>query len=121
MKIPEPGNYRYDESMRFDVTITDDLTISKSPDVVSLDAEEVRFPLIVRSVETGDRFVPFGMTGHKLVSDYLTDRKLSVLEKRRQLVMTDRDGNILWLVGQRVDHHYRITAQTTKVLRIVIR
>lgn len=121
MKIPEPGNYRYDESMRFDVTITDDLTISKSPDVVSLDAEEVRFPLIVRPVETGDRFVPFGMTGHKLVSDYLTDRKLSVLEKRRQLVMTDRDGNILWLVGQRVDHHYRITAQTTKVLRIVIR
>ena len=121
MKIPETGNYRYDESMRFDVSVSDDLTISTSPDCASLDASKVKFPLIVRPVETGDSFVPFGMTGHKLVSNYLTDSKLSMLEKRCQLVMTDRDGHIIWLVGKRVDNNYRMTAQTTQVLRIAIR
>lgn len=30
----------------------------------------------------GDKFVPFGMTGKKNVSDYLTDRKFSLFEKR---------------------------------------
>jgi tRNA(Ile)-lysidine synthase len=61
------------------------------------------------------------MTGHKLVSDFLTDLKLTVVAKRCQLVVTDCEGNILWVVGQRTDNRYRITAQTTSMLSIVLR
>jgi tRNA(Ile)-lysidine synthase len=63
-------------------------------------------------------FCPFGMEGHKLVSDFLTDSKLSLLEKRRQLVVTDATGAILWLVGLRTDNRYRVTPQTTTILRL---
>ena len=74
----------------------------------------------MRLVQSGDAFCPLGMEGHKLVSDFLTDRKLTLLEKRRQLVVTAANGDILWLVGQRPDNRYRITPQTTHVLIITI-
>ena len=60
------------------------------------------------------------MTGKKLVSDFLTDRKCSLIEKRNQLVVTDKDNVILWLVGHRTDNRFRVTAQTTKVLQIAL-
>ena len=60
------------------------------------------------------------MDGHKLVSDFLTDRKVSLREKRRQLVVTNANGDIIWLVGQRPDNRYRITPQTHQMLRIAL-
>lgn len=119
MKIPETGRYRYDEKTCFDVIMTNEVSISKASDTVTLDADTVRFPLTVRPVETGDRFCPYGMEGHRLVSDFLTDSKLSLIDKRRQLVVTDGDGQIIWLVGLRSDHRYRVTEQTATILRIV--
>ncbi len=116
--IPETGRYRLDENVCFDVSKTDDLSISKSPDVCTLDAGGLRFPLTIRPVHQGDRFQPYGMQGQKLVSDFLTDLKQNLLEKRRQLVVTDATGAILWLVGLRTDHRYRITSETSTVLRI---
>ncbi len=116
LRIPEPGNYRFSPEILFSLKITDDISISKSDDCVSLDAANIQFPLTIRKVASGDVFCPFGMDRHKLVSDFLTDRKVSLLEKRRQLVVTNANGDILWLVGHRPDNRYRITPQTTKVL-----
>ena len=67
---------------------------------------------------TGDRFRPFGMRGSKLVSDYLTDRKKSIIEKRNQLVVVDAQGEIVWLVGERVASTCAVTPATTDILRM---
>ena len=119
MKIPEEGRYRYDDNICFDVRQTNEISISKSSDCVTLDAKAIRFPLTIRPVQTGDRFCPYGMEGHRLVSDFLTDSKLSLIDKRRQLVVTDSDGQIIWLVGLRSDHRFRVTEQTSTILQIV--
>jgi tRNA(Ile)-lysidine synthase len=58
------------------------------------------------------------MSGHRLISDFLTDLKLSVLEKRRQLVVTDATDTILWLVGLRTDNRFRVNPDTTTILRL---
>ena len=118
MRIPEDGIYKYQGDMRFRVTISNNVDISKSDDCATLDKEKVEFPLTVRITQPGDRFVPFGMNGSKLVSDYLTDRKISLWAKRSQMVVTDANDNILWLVGHRTDHRFRITPSTTSVLKI---
>jgi tRNA(Ile)-lysidine synthase len=57
------------------------------------------------------------MTHEKKVSDYLIDIKMSMAEKGRQFVLTS-DGQIVWLVGQRIDERNRITKQTENVLKI---
>lgn len=92
--------------------------VSKSPHIATLDADKVAFPLTVRRVEAGDWMVPFGMTGRKLLSDLMTDRKMNVFEKRRQLVVVDAQGVIAWAVGLRTDHRVAVDDQTQTVLEI---
>lgn len=118
IKIPETGTYRYDETTTCKIEITEDLSISKSADIATVDADKVKFPLTIRPIENGDWFIPFGMTGRKLVSDYLTDIKYSILQKRRQLVLVDASGSIVWVLGCRTDNRFKVSAETTKMLRI---
>lgn len=121
MKIPESGVYVIDDNTRLKISIesiTKGFSPSKSNETITIDAGKVKFPLTVRPYRNGDKFIPFGMKGRKLISDYLTDKKLSNFEKKEQLVLTDKSDNILWLIGQRTDNRFKITDQTTKSLRI---
>jgi tRNA(Ile)-lysidine synthase len=61
------------------------------------------------------------MRGSKLVSDYLTDRKKSLREKRRQLVVTDSKGAIVWLVGERVAAPFAISKGTAHIIKLTWR
>lgn len=97
---------------------TRDFIVNKSPDVACLDADKVSFPLVVRPMMRGDSFQPYGMKGKKLVSDYLTDRKRSLYEKRCQLVMTDAAGQIIWLIGERTASVAAVSEATRYVLTI---
>ena len=97
---------------------TPDMSISRDPLSVMLDATAVELPLTLRRVRQGDRFTPLGMRGSKLVSDYLTDRKRNLIEKRRQLVVTDARDRVVWLVGERPDHRCRITADTQRYIQL---
>lgn len=93
--------------------------IDRSPLVAQLDAALVAFPLTVRPVRGGDRFMPFGMRGTKLVADFLADRKLPPLARHLQLAVCAADGTIVWLVGQRIDHRFALRpGHTRRVLRI---
>ena len=134
MTIPEEGTYVYNEHMKFRIekmTVADLQTKDHEKSVASilsslpkniavLDAAQIRFPLVIRPVQQGDRFQPFGMKGSKLISDYLTDRKCSLFDKRRQLVVTDADNKILWLVNERPDDCCRVTESTHEVLQVTI-
>ena len=122
LKIPEPGTYRYEDQTAFKFEIATDTTVSRDDYVATLDADKVQFPLTVRLVQQGDRFAPFGMKrGTKLVSDYMTDQKLSILEKRHQKVVTDATGAIVWVIGRRTDNRFRISNDTKRSLRITIK
>ena len=118
MRIPESGLYRLPDGRQFRAETSDEVAVSRDPHCATLDASKVRFPLTLRTVQTGDRFQPYGMKGTRLVSDYLTDRKRTLFEKRRQLVVTDAQGEILWLVGERVAHCYAVTDATRSILRL---
>ena len=118
LKIPEPGLYRYTADTSFRISVSDDVTVSRSTECATFDAAKVRFPLTVRPVQPADRFIPFGMRGSRLVSDYLTDHKFSIFEKCRQLVVLDADARIVWLVGQRTDQRFAVDPSTMQVLQL---
>lgn len=79
-----------------------------------LDADALRGPLRCRSVEEGDRLAPFGLKGTKLVSDLLTNRHYSRLDRQAAMVVTD-DAGIVWLVDERPDRRAAVTAETRRV------
>lgn len=121
MRIPEAGTYVFTELCKLKIEqkeINENYTISRSSDKVCLDAQKVKFPLMIRRVARGDRFVPFGMKGSKLVSDFLTDQKVALPLKRRQLVVADAGGNILWVVGKRLDGRFAVSPCSKSVVEI---
>ncbi|MGX8695990.1 MAG: tRNA lysidine(34) synthetase TilS [Prevotella sp.] len=118
MTIPEAGTYRYSDTEKLRITTAEGCQILRQPDKACLDAARVAFPLTLRPVQQGDRFRPFGMKGKKLVSDYLTDRHIPLPDKRRQLVLTDANGQLLWLVGHRPDGRYCVGPATRQTLII---
>jgi tRNA(Ile)-lysidine synthase len=91
--------------------------VPKDKYVAYLDADKVKGELTIRRWQKGDKFVPFGMTGKKKVSDYLTDRKFSVFDKENQWVVCAGE-NIVWLVDERTDNRFRVTEKTRRVIVI---
>ena len=108
VRIPETGVYVLDERLKLRVE-KGSFPVSKAPFVATLNAAAVHFPLTVRRVEKGDWMVPYGMKGRKLLSDFLTDLKLSTFDKRKQLVVVDNQGVIVWCVGIRVSQTYALS------------
>ena len=115
--VPEEGTYILDDNNRLKVR-KGAVYISKDPHIATLDAAKVHFPLTVRTVEEGDSMVPYGMTGRKLLSDLMTDLKMTLFEKRRQLVVVDAQGVILWAVGLRTDQRVAVSDKTKEVLEL---
>ena len=81
-------------------------------------ANTVVFPLTVRRVKQGDWMVPYGMKGRKLLSDLMTDCKMNLFEKRRQLVVVDARGAVVWTVGLRTDARVAVSDATQEVLEM---
>jgi tRNA(Ile)-lysidine synthase len=79
-----------------------------------LDFDKLSFPLLLRPWQAGDRFKPLGLSGSKKVSDYLNDIKISGPAKKEQYVLCSGD-DIVWLVGNRIDHRYRVTNSTKTI------
>ena len=117
--VPEEGTYILDENSKFRVRKCA-VYVSKSPYIATLDADKVAFPLTIRRVEEGDWMVPYGMTGRKLLSDLMTDLKMNVFEKRRQLVVVDAQGVIVWAVGLRTDQRAAVRESTVSVWELQI-
>jgi tRNA(Ile)-lysidine synthase len=97
--------------------MTPDFVIPRSPQVACLDADLIREPLTVRHPQPGDRFVPFGMRGSKLLSDYFTDRKFSAFRKQQQWVVCS-GHDIVWLANERPDARFCITSNTRNIVQI---
>ncbi len=85
--------------------------------VALLDADKLQFPLTLRRWQEGDSFTPLGMEGHKKVSDFLIDAKVSQPEKERQFVLMSGE-DIVWIVGRRIDDAYKISDETENVMKI---
>jgi tRNA(Ile)-lysidine synthase len=71
-----------------------------------------------RFFRAGDRFCPLGMTGSKKLKSFFIDKKVPQSMRPRIPIFTNADDDIIWVYGQRISHHYRVTDKTEKVLFI---
>jgi len=74
---------------------------------------------ILRNWKNGDRFVPLGMKGFKKISDFLNDENVSASEKREILVLENK-GNIIWVVGLRIDERVKISKNTKRKIKLCL-
>jgi tRNA(Ile)-lysidine synthase len=80
------------------------------------DADRFTPRLEVRAWRPGDAFQPQGMGGRrKKLQDYFSDIKLPRERRARAPLLAAPEG-ILWIVGHRTDHRFRVTPSTTRVM-----
>lgn len=85
-----------------------------------IDADAVRWPLVVDGPAPGDRMSPLGMSGTKKVSDLLTDAK--VPRRMRPVTPVVRDGGVIvWVAGVRLAEQYRVRPDTVRAALLVWR
>ena len=85
--------------------------------IASLDFNKIQFPLVVRKWQHGDVFYPLGMKRKKKLSDFFIDQKFSQSEKEQTWILCS-GNDIAWIIGYRIDHRFRVTAETTELLCI---
>jgi tRNA(Ile)-lysidine synthase len=87
------------------------------PGGASVDRDRIKFPLIWRKWKRGDFFFPLGLGHRKKLSDYLVDEKVSMADKSVVTVL-ETGGEIVWVVGHRLDDRFKVTPATRSVLEI---
>ena len=87
------------------------------PEGASIDQARIKFPLIWRKWKQGDAFFPLGLGHRKKLSDYLVDEKVSMADKSVVTVL-ETGGEIVWVVGHRLDDRFKVTSRTKTVLEM---
>jgi len=93
--------------------------INSHKNIAALDLDKISFPLELRSWHHGDYFIPLGMKHRKKISDFLIDSKIPVNLKEQVKVLVSQ-GEIVWVVGQRLDNRYKISPDTQNILEIQV-
>ena len=95
---------------------SENICFEKNSSEIWLDGDKLALPFSIRKWKDGDLFYPFGMKGkRKKVSDLLIDLKMNLFQKDEVNVLTDANGEIIWVIGIRADDRWRITDETQKV------
>lgn len=106
--------------LKMSVERGDAIAFSKDAREATLDAGKVVFPLLWRKWREGDAFVPLGMGNKKKLSDFFIDNKVPRTEKDMATVL-EANGEVIWVVGYRIDDRYKTTRQTREVLQFRVR
>ena len=93
---------------------------SKNKNEITISYPISLFPLTLRKWKQGDKFKPFGMTGFKKLSDYFKDEKLSLFEKEATWILESKE-NIVWIVGHRMDDRCKVTKDTERVIKLILK
>ncbi len=93
----------------------------KQSGTLFMDISANPFPLNIRPWKKGDRMQPLGMKGSKKISDILTDKKVEHSIRQQQLVIVDKEGNVLSLLPDMISETCKVDSETVKVLSIHIK
>jgi tRNA(Ile)-lysidine synthase len=88
-----------------------------TPECAWLDADQIRWPLAVRSWQPGDRFQPLGLGGTMKLQDFFTNTRIPREQRWRIPILCDQE-KICWVMGWRLDDRVKITQQTHRILAI---
>lgn len=124
MKSPAPfrhtieWNKTYDfDRFGFGSACSREIRLSEDPNTEYVDADSLGKESILRSWKKGDWFVPLGMHEKKKLSDFFIDEKIPLFEKLTIPILVSA-GDIVWVCGQRLDDRHKVTAATTRVLKL---
>ena len=89
----------------------------KDPSFEYVDAEHFNNKLIIRNLDNDDTFSPLGLSGTKKVNQYLTDQKVSSIDKDKTLAVCN-EKDIVWLAGKQISNNYKLTKKSKLIAKL---
>ena len=71
----------------------------------------------MRKWKQGDFFYPLGMEGRKKLSKFFKDQKLTLNDKADVWLLCSGES-VVWVVGMRADNRFKVTKDTSDILKI---
>lgn len=102
------------------ISYCDSLEQTHCKDTAYFDADKVRFPLTVRARQAGDKFIPAGLSRHKKLQDFFVDEKVPRDERDAVPIVTNADGQIIWVASMRADERFAVDKKTKRILKFQV-
>lgn len=119
VEIEKSGSEVVRHNQKLTITFPTSFLKTTAKEVACIDAEKIHYPLVWRKWKYGDSFFPLGMNHRKKVSDFLIDQKISLPEKKN-ITVIESAGEIIWLVGYRLDDRFKVTDSTRLFLELTV-
>ncbi len=103
--ITTPGEIELPNGWSIGMEFIDNSNCIYSSDTLLINRNDLVLPLIIRTREQGDRMSLYGMEGTKKVKDIFIDKKVPMLERESWPIVTDGNGQILWVPGLKKFNH----------------
>lgn len=114
----EEGIYEIATPVHLKITAVNSTDKPAGNNEIYVDAQKLKFPLIVRKWREGDYFYPLGMKGQKKkVSKYFKDEKLSLSDKEDSWLLCS-ENQIIWIISKRTDERFKADKNTTQIVKI---
>lgn len=94
------------------ISYTDIVQFEKEQNKAFIDTKNLIYPLILRTKQEGDKFIPLGMKTYKKLSNFFVDQKVPLNEKDLVPILVNGNGEIIWIAGYRQDDRYKIKGST---------
>ncbi len=85
-----------------------------------LDKEGIKGEIYVRRRMKGDSFYPFGIGKKKKLKEFFIDEKVPRGQRDSIPILVNENGDIIWVVGYRIDERFKVTKETERVLLIKV-
>jgi tRNA(Ile)-lysidine synthase len=82
-----------------------------------IDAGALAGGLQVRGRLPGDRLHPLGAPGRKRLKEFFRERRIPP-GRRPSVPLVVSGGEIVWVVGERLDHRFRVREETKSIVRL---
>lgn len=87
--------------------------------ILLLDADLCRRPLVIRNRRDGDIFYPWGAPGKKKLKEFFIDCKIPRSE-RDCIPLICSDNEVIWVMGKRKSQSCQVTETTGRMLRLTL-
>ncbi len=117
-RVERNGKYSFgDGYLRLSEVQKANVKFSRSSNLEYVDADLLPNRLTLRNWQPGDSFKPLGMNGTMTIGDFLTNNKVSQIDRQFVLVLAT-ESEIVWVCGMRIDNRFRVTGGTKRAIKM---
>lgn len=84
------------------------------------DFDKINDNILIRKRIDGDKIIPLGMKGTKKLKDIFIDMKIPK-EEREHIPILCFDEKIAWIIGIKISEEYKVTKESEKILKVVVK